>query len=278
MSVFDRGFLYGDSVFETLRTYERMPFALDEHLGRLEDSARRVLIRLPVERHRLKKEVYAVLRSVDNVESLARIMVTRGTGELGLDPGSAQNPLRVIIVAPLAAPARNLYETGASVITYRAQRIGEATGSESAKVGNYLTAVLAMERARAAGAAEAIIIAPDGRLLEGSTSNVFFVRGSTLVTPPLRGILAGITRAHVLSIAQQLGLDVELASVTKDELSAFDECFISSSIREALPVVRVDEQTIGKATPGPTTLALLEAFRARATAAARRDAESLGEL
>ncbi|HEX9620071.1 MAG TPA: aminotransferase class IV, partial [Polyangiaceae bacterium] len=251
VSVLDRGFLYGDSVFETLRTYAGSPFALGEHLERLEESARRVLIRLPVEQRALSEEVRAAIAAAGNPESFARVMVTRGVGELGLDPGSARDPLRVIIVAPLVPPDPRQYAEGVPVITYRAQRIGEATGSEGAKVGNYLTAVLAMREARAAGAVEALILGSDGCILEGSTSNVFFVRGRTLVTPPLAsGILAGITRAHVLSIAAELGLETELATVRKDDLEALDECFISSSIREILPVVRIDDCTIGSGAPG----------------------------
>jgi branched-chain amino acid aminotransferase len=279
VSVLDRGFLYGDSVFETLRTYAGSPFALGEHLERLEESARRVLIRLPVEQRALSEEVRAAIAAAGNPESFARVMVTRGVGELGLDPGSARDPLRVIIVAPLVPPDPRQYAEGVPVITYRAQRIGEATGSEGAKVGNYLTAVLAMREARAAGAVEALILGSDGCILEGSTSNVFFVRGRTLVTPPLAsGILAGITRAHVLSIAAELGLETELATVRKDDLEALDECFISSSIREILPVVRIDDCTIGSEAPGATTLTLLEEFRRRARDSARRDAERADAL
>jgi branched-chain amino acid aminotransferase len=242
-------------------------------LARLEASAERVLIRMPVDRARLAFEVRAAIRAADNAESYARIMITRGIGELGLDPGTANDPLRVTIVAPLPEPDSRTYTEGVSVITYQAQRIGDATASAGAKVGNYLTAVLAMRDARAAGAREALIVDSNGVILEGSTSNVFFVRDGNLLTPALEsGILPGITRAHVLSLASELALPTRFESVRADAAGTLEECFISSSIREIVPVVRIDGDTIGAGLPGATTLRLLDALRRRALAGAERDA------
>ncbi len=268
VSVFDRGFLYGDSVFETLRTYGKRPFALDEHLSRLERSAERVLIRMPLDRDGFRREVNEALGAVDYDESLVRIMLTRGRGEsLGLDPGLSNTPLRVMLVMPLVAPAAHKYAEGIGVITYRAPRLADGTAAAGAKVANYLAAVLAIDAARKASAEEALFVDAEQRVLEGSTSNVFAVRGGRLVTPPEElGILPGITRAHVLSLAAGRGLLTELRSLSVDELFEAEELFISSSIRELLPVVSVDGRRIGDGRPGKTTLALLSDFRVAARA------------
>lgn len=263
ISVFDRGFLYGDSVFEALRTYRGVPFALDEHLERLARSAERVLIPLPVSLEALGREVVELVRAAGNPESYIRLMVTRGQGEsLGLDPELAQRPCRIVIVLPLTLPAASIYEQGISTVTYRTQRIADAAEASGAKLGNYLMSVLAMRAAREAGAQEALFLDRDGNVLEGSTSNVFAVRHGKLVTAPAdAAILLGITRARVMGVARELGLPIEERALPLAELVAADEAFITSSIREIVPVVRVDGSVIGSGSPGPTTLALLRRFR-----------------
>jgi branched-chain amino acid aminotransferase len=262
VSIFDRGFLYGDSVFETVRTYDGRPFALGEHLARLERSAERVLISMPVTRDTLAREVQAAVTEAGNPESYVRIIVTRGSGPLGLDLGFEVNPLRVVIVASLSPPSADAYDKGIAVVTYRTHRVTEATEAAGAKVGNYLVAVLATQHAAAQGAGEALIVDADGHVVEGATSNVFAVVGSSLVTPPEEaGILAGITRARVLEVARELGLPIELRPLGVDELRGANEAFISSSIRELLPVVRLDGQPLGDGAPGPVTRRLLAGFR-----------------
>lgn len=264
ISVFDRGFLYGDSVFETIRTYQGRPFALDEHLARLEKSAQLVFIAMPVSRRVLTDEIAEALGSASNPESYLRVMVTRGQGELGLDPALAEKARRVVIVGPLHAPPPEAYRDGVSVVTFRTQRPNDSTGAEGAKIGNYLVAVLGVRAARQVGAHEALIVAAGDRVVEGASSNVFCVRGNTLVTPGLdAGILAGITRERVLAVASDLGLDVRFDCPTVEELLGMDEVFISSSIRELLPVVRVDGTTVGDGRPGAITTRLHEAFLAR---------------
>jgi branched-chain amino acid aminotransferase len=266
VSVLDRGFLYGDSVFETIRTYGGRPFALEEHLRRLERSAERVFIELPVPLATLMAEVHAAVAASQSPESYIRVMVTRGSGDtLGLDPALSRSPLRVVIAGPLVPPKPEEYERGVSVITYRTQRTAEATEAASAKVGNYLVAVLAMREARKAGASEALITDAAGHVVEGATSNVFAWRAGRLCTPPeSAGILPGITRAHVLEVAREMPLPVELCELTIADLTGADEVFISSSIRELLPVVRVDDSTIGDGRCGPVTRRLLAAFRENA--------------
>lgn len=268
VSVFDRGFLYGDSVFEALRTYRGVPFALPEHLERLKRSAARVYIPLPVTEEQLRREIAEVLAMAGNTESYIRLMLTRGRGEsLGLDPALASAPLRLILVTPLRASPDWYYERGIAVVTYRTQRMSDATSAAGAKLGNYLVAVLAMKEARAAGAEEALVTDLDGRIVEGSTSNVFAVERDCLITPPEEaGILLGITRERVIGLANELGLPIEYRSFSAEELVRADEAFICSTVREIVPVVSVDGRSIGAGVPGPRTKALLRAFRERALA------------
>jgi branched-chain amino acid aminotransferase len=262
ISVFDRGFLYGDSVFETLRTYGGKPFAVEEHLGRLQRSADLVAIELPVSRAVIREEIERAILAAGNRESYVRVMITRGTGELGLDPGLAHHPLRVIIVAPLEPPRPEAYARGIAAITFRTQRATDETEAVGAKVGNYLVAVLAMRAARAAGADEALIVDASGCIVEGATSNVFIVREGRVVTPPEdAGILPGITRAHLIRVCGEQGIPVDFRALPAAEVQAADEIFVSSSIRELLPVVRLDGQPIAGGIPGPLTQGLHREFR-----------------
>lgn len=265
VSVFDRGFLYGDSVFETLRTYDGAPFELDEHLRRLESSAARVYIPLPLTREQLRAEVLEAITDAGNAESYVRVIITRGEGQLGLDPALADRPRRVILVQPLQRPPDEQYSNGIAAISYRTERVLDATSAQGAKIGNYLVSVLAMREARLAGAQEALIQDGQGRILEGASSNVFVVERGRLITPGEdAGVLAGITRAHLLALAGELGLPVELRALELPALLAAEEVFISSSIRELLSVVRLDGCVIGAGTPGPIYRRLLAAFGQRA--------------
>jgi branched-chain amino acid aminotransferase len=267
VSVFDRGFLYGDSVFETIRTYGGRPFALHEHLARLARSAELVFIELPVPLSQLASEISQLLSSVANVESYIRVMISRGQGDLGLDPTAATQPLRVIIVSDLVEVAPAVRAAGIKTITYRTQRPADATSAEGAKIGNYLAAALAMRSAKAKGALEALIVDKQGQVVEGATSNLFYVRQGALFTPPIQaGILPGITRAKVLDVARQLGISVTYALPSVAELEAADEVFISSSIRELLGVVQIDDTVIASGAVGPVTRSLHERFRQNASA------------
>lgn len=267
VSVFDRGFLYGDSVFETIRTYGGRPFALHEHLARLARSAELVFIELPVPLSQLASEISQLLSSAANVESYIRVMISRGQGDLGLDPTAATQPLRVIIVSDLVEVAPAVRAAGIKTITYRTQRPADATSAEGAKIGNYLAAALAMRSAKAKGALEALIVDKQGQVVEGATSNLFYVRQGALFTPPIQaGILPGITRAKVLDVARQLGISVTYALPSVAELEAADEVFISSSIRELLGVVQIDDTVIASGAVGPVTRSLHERFRQNASA------------
>ncbi len=263
VSVFDRGFLYGDSVFEALRTYGGRPFALQRHLARLEQSASRVFIELPVSIGQIGREVASAIVGAGNAESYVRLTLTRGVGEaLGLDPGLSRHPLRVIIVTPLKPPPPEAYTDGVAVVSYRTERVTDHSAAAGAKVGNYLMAVLASRAARAANAAEALIVDGRERVIEGATSNVFAVLDGALVTPPeTDGILLGITRETTLEVAAELGVPVRLESLSLSELKRASEVFISSSIRELVPVIRIDGEPVGDGKPGREHARLLAAFR-----------------
>lgn len=270
VSVFDRGFLYGDSVFEALRTYGGKPFALDEHVARLIRSAQLVGIRVPLEPREFEREIARGIELAQLPESYVRVLLTRGqAAKLGLASALSGAPLRVVMVLPLELPQAQKYEAGIAAITYRTQRLSDGTSAAGAKLGNYLLSVLATDAARNAGAEEAILVDARGSVLEGATSNLFLVSEGRLHTPPLsQDILAGITRQHVLALAPTLGIEVVEREVAVAELARSDELFVSSSIRELLPIVRVDGSAIGAGRPGPVFTRLLAAFRERAVSLA----------
>jgi len=261
ISVYDRGFLYGDSVFETVRTYSGKLYALDQHLRRLERSAESIGVTLPVPWEQIGTEAKRAILEADNGESYVRIMVTRGSGPLGLDTALATSPLRVILVEPLVPPPDAHYLEGIGAVCVQTVRASDAV--HSAKLGNYLASALALRDAKKAGAQEALVVNRDGLVIEGTTSNVFMIKGETLLTPPLQiGILEGVTRGVVLELAEREGLRFLEAALPVAELKQCDEVFITSSIRELLAVVRVGGEAIADGKPGPVTRRLLKAFRA----------------
>jgi branched-chain amino acid aminotransferase len=262
VSVYDRGFLFGDAVFEVLRTYGGALFAWDEHFARLRQSAQRVLLQLPVDSVTLRAEVERGVAAAGKDDCNVRIVVTRGTGPVTLDPGTAGSPLRVVLVEPVAPPPREAYADGIAAITVRTQRSVDGTAAAGAKVTNYLESLLAVGEAKAQGAQEALIVDGRGDVLEGATSNVFVAKGGRLTTPPEdAGILAGITRAYVLDAAARAGVAVEQRRLRPETLYDADEVFVTSSIREVLSVVRVDRRVIGTGAPGPLARTLHRAFR-----------------
>ncbi|HEX8790691.1 MAG TPA: aminotransferase class IV [Polyangiaceae bacterium] len=262
VSAYDRGFLYGDAVFEVFRTYGGKPFALDEHLTRLRRSAERVFIPMPVDDGTLRLEIEEALGVAGNDESYVRLVLTRGSGPLSLDPDSASHPLRVLYVEPVVPPPRDAYVNGVALVSVHTRRATDETTAAGAKVSNYLANLLAMREAKGKGAHEALIVDARGHVVEGASSNVFVVSGGRLSTPPeSAGILVGITRAHVLDAALALGIPVEERDLALDDVYGAEEAFITSSIRELVPVVRVDDRVIGKGAPGPTSRALHRRFR-----------------
>jgi branched-chain amino acid aminotransferase len=277
VSVFDRGFLYGDSVYEVVRTYGLEPFEVGLHLARLAASAERIALRLPWTGERMDREIRRVLESSRgeatpepdaapwNVgERSVRVVVTRGSGEMGLDPGLATEPSVVIIALPLLGPPLSAYRYGVSAWPFGGPEGPGRGGDPAAKTGEHLFHVLAVREARAHEAHEALLVDRSGCVTEGASSNVFAVRGGTLETPPLQaGILAGVTRALVIDLARHLGIPLREQPLPLGSLERADEAFLTSTVREVLPVVRVGACRVGSGAPGPVTARVHAAFRER---------------
>ncbi len=258
--VLDRGFLYGDSAFEVLRTYGGQPFEMRAHLARLSWSCERIGIP-PVDERTVQRDIVEALAAADNDESYVRVIITRGITAIGLAVGQEVRPRRVIVVLPLAAQPREAYERGVEVATVAIARSLDGTGAAGAKASNYLPNILSLESARARGAYEAISVASGGELLEGSTSNLFVVKGGRIATPPLTvGILGGITRRVVMEAARAEGLPLDERLLFPPDLYGADEAFITSTLREVVPVVRADGALLGSGAPGPITQRLHAAF------------------
>jgi branched-chain amino acid aminotransferase len=269
ISVFDRGFLYGDSVYEVVRTYRRVPFELQAHLSRLARSAQLIALSLPWALERIAREIVRAIAATDCPEAYVRVIVTRGEGELGLDPALARGGRVIIIVKPLVVPPDDAYLRGVLVALVDVRRNLREAIDPAAKTGNYLNNVLAVNEARRQGAYEALMLDHAGRITEGSSSNFFLVQKGRLLTPPLEvGILEGVTRRVVLELAREASLTIEERDLLPEDLLASDEVFLTSTTRELVPVTlvsyRESSHSIGAGKPGPVTLLLLRAFRERA--------------
>ncbi len=277
VSVLDRGFLYGDSVYEVIRTYRGRPFELETHLRRLAHSAERIALAPRWDAARTAAELLRTLQAAQamapvppdpeaapwNVgEWSARVVMTRGAGELGLDPSLAVEPVAVIILQPVAGPPARAYVDGVKVILATVPRPSAEAVDPTAKTGAHRPHVLASREARAAGAHEALLRDAAGRVTEGCSSSLFAVRRGTLVTPPLTaGILEGVTRGLVLGLARAEGVPAEEVMLDPQDLDMADEVFITSTMREILPVTRVGERIVGEGRPGTVTARLHRAFR-----------------
>jgi branched-chain amino acid aminotransferase len=269
--VLDRGFLYGDSVYEVVRTYAGRPFELDRHLTRMEKTARRIDLALPP-RETILRELQRTLDAAENAESYARIVITRGIGEFGLSPFLASGQYRlVVIVRPLAGPSEEQYERGLQMAIAKTRRNPPQALDPALKTGNYLNNILALREAHQAGADDAILLDLNGRVTEGTTSNVFFVQHGVLVTPPLSlGMLEGVTRALFIEIARAEGLILREEPHGPEALAAADEVFMTSTLREAMPVTSVvflespgdQVRKVGDGRPGPISKRLRAALRA----------------
>ena len=249
--VLDRGFLYGDSIYEVIRTYEGRPFALDEHLARFERSAASMDIPLP-ERDGLVAEIERTLQAGGNEESYCRIIVTRGNGPLTLDPATARDPMTVIVVKAFEPFPEAMFEQGIRVAIPSIRRNLRSAVDPAIKSGNYLNSILALGEARRAGYDDALMLDVEGRVTEATTSNVFAVRDGVLCTPRLEtGILEGVTRGLVLQLAQARGMRCEACDLYPDDLVAAEEVMLTSTLREAMAVVAVGDSAVGSGRPGP---------------------------
>jgi branched-chain amino acid aminotransferase len=262
--VLDRGFLYGDSVYEVLRTYEGRIFALEAHLRRLEGSARRLMIDLP-ERSSLAAAIDRTVRAAANEESYCRVIVTRGSGPLTLDPTTAVRPLTVVIVKDYEAFPDWTYERGVRVMVPSILRTSPCSLDPAIKSGNYLNSVMALGEARRGGWFDALMLDGQGRVTEATSSNVFIWKDGGLLTPPLEvGILSGVTRGLLLELARELGLPREERHLPLADLLAADEVLLTSTLREVQPVIEVNGTAIGGGVPGPLARLLRRAFREHA--------------
>ncbi len=266
--VFDRGFLYGDSVYEVTRTFGGRPFALGEHLDRLRGSAERIAMRLPP-RGEIERAVVDAVAATGEPECYIRVVVTRGAGPIGLDPALADTPRLVVMALPLKLPDESAYRDGVALAVVGARRNAPGSIDPQVKSGNYLNSVVAVAEARRRGAFEALMCDAVGRIAEGASSNLFVVRGTgRLATPSLSiGLLEGITRRHVIAVARALGLAVDEVGLWPADLATAAEAFLTSSVRGVVPVVAVDGTKIGDGRPGPITGQVAAAYLAEAAAA-----------
>ncbi len=259
--VLDHGFLYGDAVYETLRTYDGAICLLGRHLKRLAASCRRIRIE-PFEDAHLSRELERTLAEAANAESYVRVMVTRGSGAIGYEHSLGLRPTLVIIVKELEAIPDSLYETGVEAIVGRRRRNPVDALDPAVKSCNLLNNLLAHLEAQDAGARETILLNTRGLLSEGSHTNVFFVKDGVLKTPAMScGILSGITREVTIEVAAREGVRCEEGEYPREQLEQADEAFITSTLQEIFPVTRLDGRPVGTGRPGPTTKRLHEAYR-----------------
>jgi branched-chain amino acid aminotransferase len=263
VAVVDRGFLYGDAIFEALRTFRRKPDALDRHLERLERSCGILGFALGVSRSVVAEEIERAVRQVDGPEAYIRIMVTRGDFPESLAPKGARSPRRVIIVRSFAPlPLERVH-----CITLASCLAPPSPLWAGAKPTAYINNLLAIARAQASEAEDALLLGAHGELLEGATSSAFLVRDGQIYTPPIAlGILPGITRDRVLACAQRAGLSARERLLTVHDAYKASEMFMTSSVRGIVAVTRVDGVPVGSGGVGPITQRIFEAYRAEVEA------------
>jgi branched-chain amino acid aminotransferase len=276
ISIFDHGFLYGEGVYETLRTYNGQSFLFDRHMRRLRNSAGMIALPIPLTDGQLHDRFAETVRAAGlgdspDREAYIRILVTRGIGELTYDPAATPTPSIVVIVKPNVDPPRDAFERGVKVSLVGVVRNHPGTVNPLIKSNSLLNNALAMQEALRHGSFEGVMRNYKGELAECTQSNLFIVKNGTALTPPIdAGLLPGITREFLFEVGAEIGIPVREAVLKDDDLYGADEAFLTSTTREAVPIVRVDDRTIGSGVPGPITLALLDGFRKQAQAMTRR--------
>jgi branched-chain amino acid aminotransferase len=262
LSPLDRGFLFGASVYETIRTYDNVPFLLSRHLTRLRESAEALAIRFDVSDEVIEQRVVQTIRDAGNSESSIRIVVSAGVGSIDYRASATSEATVVIIVRPLPELPASMYEEGARAAFVDIMRAAAGNLSPRIKSSNLLNNMMALRQAQGKGAYEALMKNSRGDIAEGSMSNVFIVTDGTVRTPPIdAGILEGITRELVIDLARENALGMEEKAVSTDTLLSADEVFITASSRQIVPIVRVDEHVIGDGRPGPTTRKLMTLYQ-----------------
>jgi branched-chain amino acid aminotransferase len=263
VSVYDHGLLYGDGVFEGIRSYHGRVFRLEQHLQRLWDSAQAIRLAIPLSRDEMTRAIHDTLAANNIRDGYIRLLVTRGIGTLGLDPNKTSDPQVIVITDRIELYPPEFYERGLEIVTVSVVRNHPAAVSPRIKSLNYLNNILAKLEGLQAGCVEALMLNVRGEVAECTGDNIFLVRRGELLTPPVEaGILEGITREAVIELARAAGRTVREVPLTKHDVYIADECFLTGTAAEIVPVVKVDNRTIGAGTPGPVTRELSERFHA----------------
>lgn len=271
ISVFDHGLLYGDGIFEGIRLYGGNVFRLEEHLERLEYSAKAIMLKMPISRKEMAEAVCATCRANGLTDGYIRLVVTRGVGDLGLSPWLCPKPSVFIIADKIALYPREYYEKGLEIVTVPTRRMNPAALSPAIKSLNYLNNILAKIEAKQYGALEAIMLNDQGFVAECTGDNVFIVHKGKIYTPAAQqGALKGITRDTIFDIAKEIGVPIEEHDLTRYDLWNADECFLTGTGAEVIPVVKLDGREIGDSRPGPVFGKVLAAFRRRVLAEGTR--------
>ena len=264
VSVFDHGLLYGDGVFEGIRLYDGNIFRLEEHLERLEYSAKAILLPIPLNRAELSKATCETCRINGLKDAYIRLVVTRGVGDLGLAPWLCPKPSLFIIASGISLYPQEHYDNGLAIVTVPTRRIGPAALPATVKSLNYLNNIMAKIEARQFGALEAIMLNEQGYVAECTADNVFIVHRGELITPSAsQGALKGITRGAILDIAREISIPLRETDLTRYDIWCADECFLTGTGAEVIPVVKLDGRVIGSGKPGALTQRILASFRQR---------------
>jgi branched-chain amino acid aminotransferase len=261
VSVYDHGLLYGDGVFEGIRVYAGKVWRLREHVDRLYESASHIHLEIPLSRQAMTQAVLDTVRANDKHEGYIRLVVTRGAGYLGLDPRRTSDPQVIIIVDDISLYPPELYEKGMEIVTAATIRNHPNALNPRIKSLNYLNNILAKTEAVRAGFPEALMLNHKGEVAECTGDNVFVVKRGQLRTPPTdAGILEGVTRNAVIELAHAAGIPFREAALTRHDIYAADECFLTGTAAEVIAVVKCDDRVIGSGKPGPITRQLRERF------------------
>jgi branched-chain amino acid aminotransferase len=262
ISVFDHGLLYGDGVFEGMRSYGGKVFRMQEHLDRLYDSARSIHLTIPMEPKAMEEAVYETLRLNHLVDGYIRLVVTRGVGDLGLNPNLCPKASIIIITDKISLYPPKLYDEGMEIVTASTVRNHPAAVSPRIKSLNYLGSILAKIEGLKAGCNEALMLNLNGEVAECTADNIFLIKDGRLATPHVNaGILDGITRRAVIDLAKEAGLEVAETTLTRHDVYVADECFLTGTAAEVIPVIKVDSRPIGNGLVGPITKQLIAAFK-----------------
>jgi branched-chain amino acid aminotransferase len=262
VSVFDHGLLYGDGIFEGIRFYTGRVFRLEQHLERLWNSARSICLHMPMTRKEMTDALLETIRQNHLHDGYIRLVVTRGVGNLGLNPEQCKNPSVIIIVATIALYHEDFYRKGLSIVTVATRRSNPASLNPAVKSLNYLNNVMARIEANLCNADEALMLNDAGNVAECTADNIFIIKHGQIFTPPITaGALQGITRSVVFDIAGEFGIKVIEADFTRHDIFVADECFLTGTAAEIVPVVKADGRTIGNGKPGPVTTRIIARFR-----------------